>query len=143
MKRTMKLPDKPSELLLLALADLEAVERDPRYRVNMATWLERVDGVCYVCFAGAVMAQTCGVGDSITPRDGDIEDVFGKKVGRKLRALDYFRLGWVDEALDMFGIDQFRVGDDYYTSPRGYREDPEGFKQDMASLAGILQAEGL
>ena len=34
----MSLPNQPSELLKLALNDLEQVENDPRYDINMGEW---------------------------------------------------------------------------------------------------------
>lgn len=65
-----RLPSVPSELIELALRDLELTEADDRYRVNMDRWHE-LDGedVCHVCLAGAVMAQTLQLdpGDNIAP----------------------------------------------------------------------------
>ena len=49
---------KPSELIRLALKDLEACEKDPDYEINMNVWHKPVGDQCMVCLAGAVMAQT-------------------------------------------------------------------------------------
>ena len=54
-----ELPDKPSELIRLALADLRKCEADPRYLIDMAQWHRPVTSeLCHVCLAGAVMART-------------------------------------------------------------------------------------
>lgn len=54
-----QLPDKKSELIRLAIADLEKCEQDPNYTIDMTRWHEpRYDGVCQVCLAGSVMAKT-------------------------------------------------------------------------------------
>lgn len=38
MTTAVDLPEKPSELIRLALRDLETVEANPHYEVNMASW---------------------------------------------------------------------------------------------------------
>jgi hypothetical protein len=57
------LPNKPSELIRVALKDLEEAERDPHYEVEMCTWHRpsSTTGVCTVCLAGSVLAKSCGV----------------------------------------------------------------------------------
>ena len=53
-----KLPNKPSELLKVALTDLELVEGDSKYRVDMRNWhTPQYDKTCEVCLAGSVMAK--------------------------------------------------------------------------------------
>lgn len=57
-----QLPEKVSELIRLALADLRKIEGDNRYVVNMMTWHVPTwhggSEECSVCLAGAVMAKT-------------------------------------------------------------------------------------
>lgn len=51
---------KPSELIRIAVKDLEQVEADKEnYRVDMGAWHRRLpkQKKCMVCFAGAVMAM--------------------------------------------------------------------------------------
>jgi hypothetical protein len=62
-----RLTSKPSALILAALADLEQVENDPRYEVEMGTWHDP-NGKCAVCLAGSVMAF--GLGASPNQRHG-------------------------------------------------------------------------
>lgn len=52
-----KLPKKLSDRILVALHDLELVEADPRYKIDMDTW-HKPNGQCAVCLAGSVMAKT-------------------------------------------------------------------------------------
>lgn len=55
----IKLPDKPSEIMRLALADLRSCKSDDTYKINMGTWhTPLLNGRCSVCLAGAVMAKT-------------------------------------------------------------------------------------
>lgn len=61
------LPDKLSDLLELAVRDVTKCEAEPkRFRLDMGNW-HKPDagrGVCVVCMAGSIMAQTLGVPDS-------------------------------------------------------------------------------
>jgi hypothetical protein len=56
----VKLPDKLSELIRVAVQDMEACRIDPRYKLDMSVWHIPRDGICRVCMAGAVLAKTCG-----------------------------------------------------------------------------------
>lgn len=87
---------KPSELIRVALEDLEKCEADPRYRVDMSLWHEPHCGECYVCLAGAVMAQELGVG---TTRRA-CPTSFDEDVRERLNALDGFRRGAVLNGLE-------------------------------------------
>lgn len=65
------LPDKPSELLRVAIRDLKACAADPKYKIDMGVWHRaardyRGDDYCSVCLAGAVLAQSCSVPLSTT-----------------------------------------------------------------------------
>lgn len=42
--KDVKPPDKLSDLITLALNDLELVEKDPKYKVNMDVWHDVEDG---------------------------------------------------------------------------------------------------
>lgn len=95
--QTKKLPDVLSDLIELAINDLEWVESRPGYRVIMDTvWHSYADSYdhCAVCFAGAVMAHTLEL-----PREYSINPTLGPFTGptvRLLSALDAARRGdWV------------------------------------------------
>ena len=54
-----KLPNKPSELLSLALKDLTAAERTKTINIDMGIYYEKNnDKTCSVCLAGSIMAKT-------------------------------------------------------------------------------------
>ena len=128
------LPDKPSALIRVALADLRKVERDKRYKVDMANWHEPGVDVCYVCLAGAVMAKSIRIDPkaSCTPK--------GTEHSSKLYALNRLREGRVGWAFHNLGIrDDGNKFDRYITV---YSFDPEAFHADMNKLADDLEAAG-
>ncbi len=57
----MELPDKLSDLLDLAVKDSQKCEKDDFYQLFMNAWHMYDGGICYVCMAGSVLAQTMGV----------------------------------------------------------------------------------
>lgn len=128
-----RLPDKPSELLLLALEDLQKVESDPRYVVDMGAW-HSPNGKCRVCLAGAVMAGKLGVTPDQSMTPSRLPEAL------KLRALDFLRVGEIDLALRTLGY-YARFGT--HGTPASYHSNRRGFYVDMLGLVGILQAEGL
>lgn len=87
------LPNKPSELIRIALTDLQSCVADPEYYIiNMDTWHEPVkNGKCEVCMAGAVMAKTL----NIDRERREFPSSLGSKFSSKLCAIDYFRGGYV------------------------------------------------
>lgn len=96
------LPDKPSAMIRLAIADMKALmeRKDLKYKIDMNTWHENDGrGTCYVCLAGSVMANTLKV-----PHEEDIEpfDLSNPQVADKLRALNEFRKGSIISGLIMF-----------------------------------------
>ena len=142
------LPDKPSELILVALMDLEKCEADPRYDINMGVWHEP-NSHCSVCFAGAVIAKTLQL-----PADKPFDPWgFDESIKNKLRALDLFRAGWIYDALYAMGFfDQARDPDfrweaERYKStsemPFLYRTDPKAFKDRLHEIAEFLNGYDL
>lgn len=105
------LPNKLSELISLAYEDAKQILRTPGYELNMDHWhrysayqwhghsmhtIER--DTCYVCLAGAVMANTLGA-----PREKDLSpDEMRIYVRDKLEALNEFRLLHLYIAVDYF-----------------------------------------
>lgn len=106
MKNKSKLPNKPSELIRLALSDLEKVEKTKGYQIDMGDWHEptldeKGQPVCSVCFAGAVLAGTLK-----TPKQRSLEpyEIEDESVRVKLCAIDSLRLGFVYESLQYLEI---------------------------------------
>ena len=91
-----KLPNKLSELALLALADLREITLEGDYIYSPSSWHDKREHYCSVCLAGAVMVNTLH-GDET----GLICPIKFKE-GDKLTALDRFRKGEIRRALDIF-----------------------------------------
>jgi hypothetical protein len=105
---------KPSTLARAALADLERVEADPRFVIRMGQWLGPAtiqsgesnsvhtlgQRVCGVCMAGAVMAQSCGLGVRLSGGTA-------VSLGDELRAA-----GYTDTEIgQIFALDDLRCGE--------------------------------
>jgi hypothetical protein len=139
-KTQPKLPNKPSELILLALADLVKVERSKNYVVDMGTFHTKYDDdePCHVCLAGAVMAKSLSIPSDVfvAPRD------FESDTKRKLLALDRFRQGWASSAFIRLKR-SYRRGFSFDREITPYEEDPRAFKREMRRLAADLASENL
>lgn len=153
--KNIALPDKPSELILLALEDLKQAIKDGCV-VDMSSWHytqslqgqtidadgllveEYTKSVCQVCLAGAVMRR--GVEDNISCQP----TFFPKKVEYKLLALDYFRVGNVLTGVERMGLP---YSDDLNaihntTTICYYKNSPKRFRQDLTKLAKRLAKIG-
>ena len=146
------LPDKPSELIRVAIADLEKCEQDPRYVIEMSVWHEdatvvrtdadeqgKPDAICAVCLAGAVMAKSLG-----TKPDGRATPsmvVDGEADRGRLLALDSLRVGDMVGAMLSLGLDE--PEDTSVRSVAAYHDDSIRFKSDMRRLADDLERAGL
>lgn len=138
-KTTCVLPDKPSELIRLALSDLRKCENNPAYKIDMSLWHDpgAIEGKCSVCLAGAVMAQTEGL--SIDrykyPSSGD-------PFYLKYNALNYFRVGEISDGLTCLKIKR-PAGIPYSIVVAPHVTNPTQFHTDMESLAALLGRHGL
>lgn len=136
--RMKKLPDKLSELILLALDDLELCEADPRYVIDMGFWhLPNFpeDGQCSVCLAGSVMSQTLKV------RIGTNKCPSNTSQHHKLRALDYIRRGDLPTSLHEMGVGRAEL---YHPMEvEVYDINPDRFKLELTILAYGLKTLGL
>ena len=135
--KTDTLPDKLSDLLEIALDDLELVEADPHYAVNMNQWhnISSVNGICHVCLAGAVMAGTLRAdpGQHTMPID------YPRDVRRKLLTLDAFAMGDIHMGFRDSSIPPDPDFPDIDIPE--YSVDPEGFKQTLRDLIPELRAK--
>ena len=131
------LPDKLSDLILVALDDLEKVENDERYTVNM-DWWHRSGDTCLVCLAGSVMAKSLDVSPDRTRFPND----FDEKTEAKLDALNWAHVGDVDYALHHLDVPQSSYTS-FNRSVVDYSDDPEQFKADMREIAAVLKEQDL
>jgi len=135
------LPSKLGDLIRLAIKDLEACESTPGYLIEMAEWHTYVpdEDICYVCLAGAVMANTLKV-----PRD--VTDFPALYFEAQLDALDLIRL-YLDDPMEQewdylaetlqpnySGLDIDSPVLDTIVAAN-YHNDPEQFKRSLADLA--------
>lgn len=129
-----RLPNTPSKLIRIAIADLADVERDPKYRVKMGLWHKPEGGVCTVCLAGAVMAKTLRVG----PASEMIPSRLLKDEEHKLLALDSFRAGNIETGLIHLG---FSLPDGIPSDipVTSYHVNPEKCKTDLLGVASLLE----
>lgn len=135
-----KLPDKPSELIRLALGDMKKCEADPKYTINMDRWHDLLlEGLCAVCLAGSVMAQTL---HEKWWRSLNLSE-FDDNTALKLSALNDFRSGNVAS-----GLWELRLWDQRKEHPldreiTNYDVNPDYFHADMEELAKDLEECGL
>lgn len=133
------LPDKPSELIRLALNDLKKCEKSEDYIINMGVYHHyhgAIFGTCSVCLAGAVMAQTLKL-----PKATDVNNVrdfFSEVDTFKLKALDQFRTGDIMSGLMKLSIRQPKhlphsIHIDHYCM------NPDRFHTQMEGLATLLE----
>jgi hypothetical protein len=134
----------PSQLLSLALHDLELVEQDSRYTVDMGAWhlTSFVGGGCRVCMAGAVLAKSAGmeIGQGIYSVDEIQDNVWA----RYAKIIDRVRCGLFALAEEeMMAIGWLREETHYKARIPPYKDDPEGFKQGIRNVINYYQVRGL
>lgn len=146
--KKVKLPEKPSALILLALNDLAAVEKMKNYEIDMETWHDPSvvflptggpTTTCTVCFAGSVMVRSL----KANPSEIKVPECFNKTTQRKLNALNSLRVGCIRDAIEDLDLDP-----NSYFAPENvdihpYDQNKKYFKQDMRQLAENLKRNGL
>jgi len=132
------LPRRPSELITLALNDLNRAERSEKYRIEMGHWHFPQGGKCDVCLAGAVIAMTFKFSAHI---EVDSPAQF-RGNHQQLTALDFFRLGSVSDAFDVLKRSSSR-GEKFDRLIPPYHEDKVKFKRSMRKLARDLKGAGM
>lgn len=139
MTDIIKLPEKASDLIELALRDLRKVEQEgDKYVVDMGGWHEpKLEHRCSVCWAGAVMAGTLGA----NPAEYVMPSDYGEWNRSRLHALDCFRKGDAVGALRYLGVNN--PAGYFGQEPSAYSSaDPEPFHATMARTAEWLRAVG-
>lgn len=154
------LPDTPSALIRLALADLEKIEQSPHHKVNMKVWHDAAgrvsssldptlsaaygDGRCQTCFAGAVLAMSLNTDPGEFLNVCAVRKRYGGKVADSMLALDAFRMGDVWSGLHY--LDKYDPRAPRYWSVSTYETVYGGavlFKADMTLLVDKLESLGL
>lgn len=104
--KSPRLPNKLSALLRTAVADMAAVRKDPRYKLDMTRWhYPTANKKCAVCMAGAVLARRARVPAS---RDVNVDDVTPALL-KKMLAIDRMRTGnFAGAFVQLFG-DEARI----------------------------------
>lgn len=148
-----ELPTVPSELITIALEDLELAEARPGVRVNMSDWRHMVYEIngercrsdrphairtCEVCLAGAVMIGR--LGESIN--QFGYPPGLGLMVENQLAALDELRDGGVGCFLDMLNMSPPNVPIEILKMPVTlYKKDSKKFKSDLRDIAHALHTQ--
>lgn len=132
-KKFGKLPGRPSELICLALDDLEKAEKSDRYKIDMRKWHHPAGGKCAVCLAGSVMAFSLKKSATKGPTPG-----LPSKEKNALFALNSFRAGEIDCAFLWLDIEAPSHAVPSEIGITSYKESPEKFKSDMMHLAYSL-----
>jgi hypothetical protein len=132
--KSITLPKIPSKLIRIARRDLIKVMKQPKkYRVMMGQWHDQaydenvcvLKGVCGVCQAGAVMAQTLKM-----PRTR--KGIFG---GRRINEVTP-TCAPGDNYMQLTSLDELRTGAvDLFCTQLGVAGDKRGFKGNAPKLA--------
>lgn len=150
--------NKPSQMLLEALEDLETVELMENVKIDMSDWCSinptvenPTKNTCSVCAAGSVMLNRIGIKTGLTP------SAYDTKTENKLRAIDSIRKGSLFdfyENLQCAGItvpswfyEYTEDGQRVLTEIPDYvseytKKGREKYKNYIQGMIGILQAEG-
>lgn len=149
------LPDKPSELIRVALADLKKCEEDKKYRIDMSEWhapthvrcaKENLDEYyCTVCLAGAVMGQTLEV--PVDRYASSTSARFDENTKDKLQAINCFRVGQIRQALTLMGLSDGISPLPAFIPPNinsvQYADDKEAFYESMEFIIKLLEKANL
>jgi hypothetical protein len=149
----MMLPEIPSELIRLAIKDLELCEQDSNYTIDMSDWYADRGEYCSVCLAGAVMVQELDV-VPLTRANGTKQMspayVPNAKDRDKLYALNILREGLLGDFCLYFDRDVRVWKDvwsalecgDYLNNMVKYAYDSVAFKKQMLHIADVFEEFG-
>ena len=130
------LPNKPSELLTLALADLAKVERSKRYEVNMGAWHLPINkNLCQVCLGGSVLAKSLDY-----PFNKRLmSNLISTSIRYKLFALNALRVGLVGEALEVLGYPEDICNSVRNVIDISYSDDKKAWRKAMRGIVRDLK----
>ena len=141
MNNKVKLPNKASDLIYLALHDLELCEKNSKYKIDMGRWHRfRDDNLCYVCLAGSVIAQTLKYPILKTVLPSQLINY-----EKKLIALEKFRVGDVWGGLIILNkkYKNFDFNLDFNGCGYDYMDNKKKWKLRMRKLIRDLRKENL
>ena len=160
------LPDRPSEGILACLKDLEKLERNKRYAIDMRLWHDHdtmdkdCNQVCSVCLGGARMAMILDNPMTTLSPDGLSPSKLGlpnEKELEKILSMDCFRQGYVWPGLESYlppnefekiHVDKWEElwniqGEYGGSEDLDYDISPSRFKKTIRKMALELKAIGL
>ena len=139
-KNEIKLPDTLSGLIRVALVDLCKCEKDDKYDIFMEDWHTPQDsGICEVCLAGAVMAQTL----DIPIENESFPSEFGFQIQQGLHALNSIKRGHVSDIIMSLNPENRNPTKVYNRDIVEYENDSELFHKQMNQLADDLEKAGM
>lgn len=134
---------KPSEMLRIALLDLTKCEKLENYAIDMGSWVDKHDGICYVCLAGACLTQTFKAEHFINPEE---KNGFTVKQAEKISnisfALNDFRLGDIESGLRYLKLERPKKIARYFPITP-YRTNNKLFKAGIRSIIKMLKKNDL
>jgi len=147
-----KLPEKASDAIRMVVKDLEAIEKDDRYVVDMEVWHKpSLSGKCHVCMAGAYLARNT----SAEPYQRTYPDYSQQLKVDSFDALrkynfELFLDAWIKEDKEIKRLTAIleKVLDIHtYKNPvlslgYFYEHNPDQFKQNILTIAATLENEG-
>ena len=127
---------KPSDLLDIALEDLQLVQEDNEYELRMEFWHEynHKNDKCFVCLAGAVLSFSLSCNREVNVELCD----FTPKVKDRLTAINSLRIGDVEEAFRLLRLNQDE-GAKFNRRVSSYRDLPEEAVAEWQKLASDLK----
>lgn len=144
----IKLPNKPSKLIELALKDLKKCEKSKKYKIDMLRWHTFMRSKCYVCLSGSVIAQTLKIKPTIRAKpvgtfnfNSAVQKRFSKDTKNKLQALNFFRVGEIKLGLVELGMGSDGNLRDSIHICR-YKDNKKAFYKDMDYLVSHLKGWG-
>lgn len=139
----VELPDKPSDLIRLAVKDLQScIEKN--YVVDMFDWYSANDGICSVCIAGAVMAESLGLSPADNLSIGPIRrfSELGRNRCNKLLALNHFHFGYMRQGCSELNI-ELPSNCPKIVEVAKYSDNPSEFFKCMLNMSDKFESFGL
>jgi len=144
----MDVPKKLSKAITIAIKDVNRAKEDKKMFVDMDdAWHRQMnDGICHVCFAGAVMHYEFDLGyEQLSVPHQFNHGAWPQQIAWSdyLYALDDVRKGHIDDALEAVGQDLPEGVDTFDCDVPEFKHDPNGFNAAMGELVIELEKHNL